>query len=218
YAVPKQLESLLNAADWAHQGLLASTHVFNAQAQGEEAEELDSVQQEIVDAVVVMSNHVMVNSGSKTLMRLRTSHPHYFRLVPLYCRVMQLLGTYRYRLSTRRFIYDVFDVNLATLHGESVEAAGNDDVVTEDAVGDGESSTDMMTSTSRRFSSSSQHMLADGATQRKRASTLQGLSTETVFSRRPTNGLDQIRPGRAASQTNVAVRVPPTPVTYNDAN
>ncbi|KAJ2889274.1 hypothetical protein IWW38_004811, partial [Coemansia aciculifera] len=104
---------------------------------------------------------------------------------------------YRYRLSTRRFIYDVFDVNLAILHQELID---RQPAVTSDsqllpllptASGSGHMS--------RRFSSSSQHFLhtTAGEIQRKRASTLQEFSAsqDTLFQRRPTNGLlDDIRP------------------------
>ncbi|KAI9473341.1 hypothetical protein LPJ78_004685 [Coemansia sp. RSA 989] len=228
FAVPKRLESILNATGWATQGLLDNTYVFSEGVRRDPdiTDELDSVQKEIIDAVILMSNHVMVNTASKTLMRLRTSHPHYFRLVPLYCKAMHLLGKYRYRLSTRRFIYDVFDVNLASLHEEALDA-----VISTTATDMGESEfmggslsagvDEASLHMNRRFSSSSQHfMQTTSDTQRKRASTLQGLSSSgtTVFSRRPTNGLDDIRPNRAGSQNNVAMRVPPTPITSSDAN
>ncbi|KAJ2709514.1 hypothetical protein H4R19_004212, partial [Coemansia spiralis] len=214
FAVPKRLEVVFNGGGWATRPPLEDTYVFSEgpRRDADVADDLDSVQREIVDAVIMMSNHVMVNTASKTLVRLSTSHPHYFRLVPLYCQVMHLLGKYRFRLSTRRFIYDVFDVNLASLHEEQAAAAEAEQqqhpphmygALSMDACG-----------VSRRFSSSSQHFLqAASETQRKRASTLQGLSSTAaaVFARRPTNGLmDVIRPPRAGPQATAAgkARVP----------
>ncbi|KAJ2030682.1 hypothetical protein H4S03_006948 [Coemansia sp. S3946] len=117
FAVPPRLESIFEVGDWASGGLLEGTYVFSPDTE-DLGEELDSVQKEIIDSVITMSNQVLVNPSSKTLMRLRMSHPHYFRLLPLYLRAMYLLGKYRYRLSARRFVYDIFDVNLATLHQE----------------------------------------------------------------------------------------------------
>ncbi|KAJ2259411.1 hypothetical protein GGI01_003666 [Coemansia sp. RSA 376] len=188
FAVPPRLESIFEVRDWASGGLLEGTYVFSPDTE-DLGEELDSVQKEIIDSVITMSNQVLVNPSSKTLMRLRMSHPHYFRLLPLYLRAMYLLGKYRYRLSARRFIYDIFDVNLATLHQEML--LERRDLVQDTAIA------------SRRFSSSSQHFLHSGVSseiQRKRASTLQeysspSASTSTLFPRRPTNGLlDDIRP------------------------
>ncbi|KAJ2694357.1 hypothetical protein H4218_005647 [Coemansia sp. IMI 209128] len=187
FAVPPRLEFIFEVGDWASGGLLDGTYVFSPETE-DWGEELDSVQKEIIDAVITMSNHVLVNPSSKVLMRLRMSHPHYFRLLPLYLRAMYLLGKYRYRLSTRRFIYDVFDVNLATLHQEMLLEPRD-------------LAQDSHTVASRRFSSSSQHFLHSGVSeiQRKRASTLQeyspSASASTLFPRRPTNGLlDDIRP------------------------
>ncbi|KAJ2046212.1 hypothetical protein H4S04_005169 [Coemansia sp. S16] len=188
FAVPPRLESIFEVRDWASGGLLEGTYVFSPDTE-DLGEELDSVQKEIIDSVITMSNQVLVNPSSKTLMRLRMSHPHYFRLLPLYLRAMYLLGKYRYRLSARRFVYDIFDVNLATLHQEML--LERRDLVQDTAIA------------SRRFSSSSQHFLHSGVSseiQRKRASTLQeysspSASASTLFPRRPTNGLlDDIRP------------------------
>ncbi|KAJ2488530.1 hypothetical protein IWW37_004723 [Coemansia sp. RSA 2050] len=202
YAVPPRLEFIFEVGDWASSGLLDGTYVFSPEMD-DWSEELDSVQKEIIDAVITMSNHVLVNPSSKVLMRLRMSHPHYFRLLPLYLRTMYLLGKYRYRLSTRRFIYDVFDVNLAMLHQEMLLEPG-------DAVQDSHTAV-----ASRRFSSSSQHFLHTGVSeiQRKRASTLQeyspSASASTLFPRRTTNGLlDDIRPStRAVGPTVVSSAV-----------
>ncbi|KAJ2007155.1 hypothetical protein GGI04_001613 [Coemansia thaxteri] len=231
YAVPRRLESILDVGGWASGGLLEGTYVFS-EGPGREPDivddEMDSVQKEIINSVVMMGNHVLVNSASKTLMRLRTSHPHYFRLLPLYLRVMHLLGKYRYRLSTRRFIYDVFDVNLGPLHQDLLEQEaqhcsphssdggysmlqGADESYY--ASGGGHAG-------SRRFSSSSQHFLHTASeSQRKRASTLQEYSSSpvtaaasaTLFPRRPTNGLlDDIRPApttRAGGGASAATSV-----------
>ncbi|ORX69190.1 hypothetical protein DL89DRAFT_268207 [Linderina pennispora] len=100
FAVPRRLETILNAQGWATGGIMQGTYAFTTDdiPHGGD-EELDSVQREIITAVILMSNHVKVNNGSRTLMRLRTSHPHYFRLINLYRRAMKLLGKYRYRMT-----------------------------------------------------------------------------------------------------------------------
>lgn len=178
YAVPKRLEAIFNAGGWAEGSILEGTYMFSEGPLREPdvPEDLDSVQREIIEAVILMSSHARANMASKTLLRLRTSHPHYFRLVPLYCKAMHLLGKYRYRVSARRFVYEVFDVNLALLHKELLNGGGS--VV------------------KRRFSSSSQHIVQTdgGESQRKRASTLQEYSSmDSMFARRPTGLLDDTR-------------------------
>ncbi|KAJ1663877.1 hypothetical protein IW140_004554 [Coemansia sp. RSA 1813] len=220
FAVPKRLESLLDAGGWAHGGVLDNMYVFSEGSLHEPdvTEELDSVQKEIIESVILMSNHFMINTASKTLMRLSMSHPHYFRLLPLYCKAMHLVGKYRYRLSTRRFIYDVFDVNLASLHAEMLEASAvsatdvyparcNEENLAEAGQGRARRSFDYGAPSSRLSSSISTPLCASGTdddayaapdgisrtdSQRKRASTLQEYSVSasmSVFPRRPTNGM-----------------------------
>lgn len=41
--------------------------------------------------------------------RLRALHPEYFASPALLYQVFKLLGTYKFRLPVRRFIYDIFD-------------------------------------------------------------------------------------------------------------
>ncbi|KAJ2858728.1 hypothetical protein GGI22_003277, partial [Coemansia erecta] len=220
FAVPKRLELLLDAGGWASGGVLDNMYVFSEgpSRESDVTEELDSVQKEIIESVILMSNHFMINTASKTLMRLSMSHPHYFRLVPLYCKAMDLVGKYRYRLSTRRFLYDVFDVNLALLHAEMLETsavsptmylahreAGDDDLA-HAGQGRGRRSFDYGASSRRVSSSVSTPMCASETadafethggisrtdSQRKRASTLQEYSVSasmSVFPRRPTNGM-----------------------------
>ncbi|KAJ1955665.1 hypothetical protein EC988_001759, partial [Linderina pennispora] len=181
FAVPRRLETILNAQGWATGGIMQGTYAFTTDDMPHGGdEELDSVQCEIITAVILMSNHVKVNNGSRTLMRLRTSHPHYFRLINLYRRAMKLLGKYRYRMTARRFIYDVFDVNLALILDEPAAA--------EQSVPDMHGETDDQS--------------ADCA--RKRASTLQEHSalaaSGTVFPRRRMSGLiDDVRAAQRGS-------------------
>ncbi|KAJ2395763.1 hypothetical protein GGI05_001430 [Coemansia sp. RSA 2603] len=194
YAVPRRIESLVDAKDWASGSVLDGTYAMKDDDDTDEngnavtawgSEDLDSVQREIIESIVQLVNHVRATTASKTLMRLRTSHPHYFRILPLYQRAMWLLGKYRYRLATRRFIYNIFDVNLAILHDEAVESL--------------ERSTRTLTA---------ELDLEEGPdveVQRKRASTLQEYPAQsaTVFPqrRRPTNALlEDIRLSRRFSQ------------------
>ncbi|KAI7824489.1 Rapamycin-insensitive companion of mTOR, N-term-domain-containing protein [Kickxella alabastrina] len=209
YAVPRRLESIFNASDWAAGGMLDGTYVVSEGLVREHdvTDDVDSVQKEIIESIILMGNHVLVNKASKTLMRLRTSHPHYFRLLSLYNKAMHLLGKYRYRLSSRRFVYNIFDVNLAALHDEALAK-----ITTESQAGERDGVPGGVSG--RRFSSSvaatvvGESLSADSEALRKRASTLQECSSAfstpqptTMFSRRPTNGLlDDIRPAIRRTQ------------------
>ncbi|KAJ2786476.1 hypothetical protein GGI15_001505 [Coemansia interrupta] len=185
YAVPRRIETLVDTGDWAGGRVLDGTYAMEEGDGG--AEELDSVQREIIESIVLLGNHVKVTPASKTLMRLRTSHPHYFRILPLYQRAMWLLGKYRYRLATRRFIYNIFDVNLATLHEQAAE--GMEQGLRRPSSRDGD------------FEEG-----REGEVVRKRASTLQEYPAQSGAAfpaqrRRPTGAmLEDIRLSRRVSQ------------------
>ncbi|KAJ1676349.1 hypothetical protein EV182_008369, partial [Spiromyces aspiralis] len=55
---------------------------------------------------------------------LRMSHPHYFKLLPLYLQAFKIVSRYRYRLTSHRFIHDMFNVQLAPMLSELVESEG----------------------------------------------------------------------------------------------
>ncbi|KAJ1822841.1 hypothetical protein LPJ56_000531 [Coemansia sp. RSA 2599] len=225
YAVPSRLEAILNADDWAAGGILDGT-IAASERDPEEAgdaledEDLDSVQKEILDSIVMMSNHMLANPASKTIMRLRTSHPHYFRLLPLYRKVIGLLARYRYRLSTRRFIYNVFDVNLAILHRQAIDSVGEDgdEHGSSDGGGGGGGGGSARDGVARRFSSSVSSLDAmpegngdqkDGDSRRKRASTLQEYSSLALAtSSSLSSSFSSLAAGAGANQDTVFSRRP----------
>ncbi|PWA02839.1 hypothetical protein BB558_001018 [Smittium angustum] len=76
--------------------------------------DLDSIQIEILTSICNMTSQITIIQNSKVLTRLRASHPHYFRIEKLFEIVLHILSCFKFRLSTRRFILGLFDVNYTT--------------------------------------------------------------------------------------------------------
>jgi len=71
--------------------------------------ETDEIQKEILTSVSHLSNFISAESASRTLKRIKAQHEEYFTSPSLLMEVFKLLGTYKFRLPVRRFIYDMFD-------------------------------------------------------------------------------------------------------------
>jgi len=70
------------------------------------------LQKEILQSITHLSNFISAESASRTLKRIKAQHPDQFASPALLYEVFKLLGTYKFRLQVRRFIYDIFgDVN-----------------------------------------------------------------------------------------------------------
>jgi len=66
------------------------------------------IETEILTAVSQLSNFISAESASRTLKKIRAQHPEHFQNPKLLWQVFVLLGTYKFRLPVRRFIYDIF--------------------------------------------------------------------------------------------------------------
>lgn len=69
----------------------------------------DPIAKDIFMSVGNLSNHIVANSASKQLTKLRTEVPHYFARSELYHDVLEILYSYRYKLNAHRFIHELFD-------------------------------------------------------------------------------------------------------------
>ncbi|KAI9228785.1 MAG: Rapamycin-insensitive companion of mTOR, N-term-domain-containing protein [Piptocephalis tieghemiana] len=86
----------------------------------------DSLITELLSAASSIGNHILANTGSKTLVRLRTEHPELFMRMDVWLRVVNLLECFSFRLSARRFLLDLFDITLGPSHSFT-ELDGEDD-------------------------------------------------------------------------------------------
>jgi len=56
-----------------------------------------------------LSNHILSNASSKALAKIKIEKPEYFNSVKLLVGVYIIMSTYHYRITARRYIYDLFD-------------------------------------------------------------------------------------------------------------
>ncbi|KAJ1916824.1 hypothetical protein H4219_003557 [Mycoemilia scoparia] len=122
YAIPSKIEKILNAQDWAVDGILKTLEDTSLTGSSFDdldiPTDLDSIQKDILKAVASLNNNFFTKSASRMIAKLRTSHPHYFKLLPLYRHALKIVSKYRYRLNTHRFIHDMFNVQLSTFLNE----------------------------------------------------------------------------------------------------
>eukprot|EP01114_Cavostelium_apophysatum_P016624 TRINITY_DN4775_c0_g1_i1.p1 TRINITY_DN4775_c0_g1~~TRINITY_DN4775_c0_g1_i1.p1 ORF type:complete len:1113 (-),score=304.93 TRINITY_DN4775_c0_g1_i1:63-3401(-) len=108
-SVPKDIRhnTFFKLPDYVYEGSFArSGHVEYP------FESNTDLQKEILTSVTHLSNFISAESASRTLKRIKAQHPDQFASPLLVLQVFNLLGTYKFRLPVRRFIYDIFgDVN-----------------------------------------------------------------------------------------------------------
>jgi len=69
---------------------------------------------EVLAAISNLSNTVIAATASRSLAKLK-SRPEYqgvFSSVPVFYRALHMISTSRYRLPVRRYIFDLFDIDL----------------------------------------------------------------------------------------------------------
>ncbi|KAF8272211.1 Rapamycin-insensitive companion of mTOR, N-term-domain-containing protein [Lactarius quietus] len=69
---------------------------------------------EVITAISNLSNTVIANTASRSLAKLK-SRPEYqkvFSSVPAFYRALHTISTSRYRLPVRRYVFDLFDIDL----------------------------------------------------------------------------------------------------------
>jgi len=69
----------------------------------------NETRQEILTTVCSLSNFISAESASRTLKRIKSRAPQHFSSPSLVLEVSKLLGSYKFRLPVRRFIYEIFD-------------------------------------------------------------------------------------------------------------
>ncbi|KAG8904203.1 hypothetical protein FRB99_002106 [Tulasnella sp. 403] len=72
----------------------------------------DTMEAQILTAISNLQNTVIANEAARSLTRFKSIHRAIFSSIPLFYRVLHLLSTHRYRLPVRRYILDLFDIDL----------------------------------------------------------------------------------------------------------
>ncbi|ORY65669.1 hypothetical protein LY90DRAFT_700655 [Neocallimastix californiae] len=69
----------------------------------------DDIELKILKNIGSLCNHILSNASSKALSKIKMEKPEYFTSVKLFVGVYIIMSTYHYRITARRFIYDLFE-------------------------------------------------------------------------------------------------------------
>ncbi|KIO29376.1 hypothetical protein M407DRAFT_70503 [Tulasnella calospora MUT 4182] len=72
----------------------------------------DSMELQILTAIGNLQNTVIANEAARSLTRFKSQHRQIFSSITLFYRVLHIISTQRYRLPVRRYILDLFDIDL----------------------------------------------------------------------------------------------------------
>ncbi|GAA6063262.1 hypothetical protein JCM10212_004996 [Sporobolomyces blumeae] len=84
------------------------------------------VDREAVLALANLSNHILATKASKQLAKLKARHRSHWASPALFCRAFEMIGSHHYRQSVRKYILDLFDLELGRDNVAKVVAAGED--------------------------------------------------------------------------------------------
>lgn len=69
----------------------------------------DTIRRNIISALTNLSNQILANDSSKSLVDLSRKHGDRFKSIDLFLETMGLLEKYKYKLPVRKFIFELFD-------------------------------------------------------------------------------------------------------------
>ncbi|KAF8965157.1 hypothetical protein BGZ46_000655 [Entomortierella lignicola] len=115
--LPKDLDRFLDVPRWDQYRENTPRVVIPLTTEG------DIVEKEILKATGELGNHILTNGASKNLAKIKGEHPSYFGSYSLYSAVLDVLGSYHFRLPVRRFVLGLFDVKLEGIVLEKMEPA-----------------------------------------------------------------------------------------------
>ncbi|BGP49997.1 hypothetical protein JCM10450v2_005902 [Rhodotorula kratochvilovae] len=85
-----------------------------------------SVEREALTALANLSNHILATKASRALARLKARHPALFASPALYARAGEMLASHHYRLAVRRYVLELFELELDPAAAERVARAGEE--------------------------------------------------------------------------------------------
>ncbi|KAI8987675.1 Rapamycin-insensitive companion of mTOR, N-term-domain-containing protein [Mycotypha africana] len=106
--VPINLCRFLTIQNWTYKPALSASPQLPRSAT------TDAIASDILKHTGDMSNHILANEASKNLARLRHLYPESFKRIDLYYSVCQLLGSYHFRSTVRKYILEIFDVKFTS--------------------------------------------------------------------------------------------------------
>ncbi|KAF9355130.1 hypothetical protein BGX26_006953 [Mortierella sp. AD094] len=117
--LPKDLDRFLDVPRWNQYRENVPRVVIPLVTEG------DIVEKEILKATGELGNHILTNGASKNLAKIKGEHPAYFTSLTLYSAVLDVLGSYHFRLPVRRFVLGLFDVKLEGLIADRPDSLGS---------------------------------------------------------------------------------------------
>jgi len=107
YCVPLDTSRFLKIPKWEFFGsIINNEFIYDINIQ---KKLYNDTELKILKNIGSLSNHILSNASSKALSKIRMEKPEYFTSVKLLVGVYIIMSTYHYRITARRFIYDLFD-------------------------------------------------------------------------------------------------------------
>ncbi|KAJ6256105.1 hypothetical protein Dda_9197 [Drechslerella dactyloides] len=107
YCLPRRLKRLLSLQNW---DFTSSETQLNGRLTTLTVPGIDdSLTQKLLTAMTNLSNHILANEASREIAKLRQNCAELFQSPDIYCQVLRILESYRYRLPVRRFILELFE-------------------------------------------------------------------------------------------------------------
>ncbi|KAI8907215.1 Rapamycin-insensitive companion of mTOR, N-term-domain-containing protein [Gorgonomyces haynaldii] len=104
--IPKDLEPVFHIGEWDYQGSwpIAETKTFMPYKG-----KMDAVDEEILQAIGNLSNHIVASTASKRLASIRQENAAYFTKPWLFLLALRITAVYNFKIATRRFVADLFE-------------------------------------------------------------------------------------------------------------
>lgn len=107
YCVPRETSKFLKIPKWDFYGsIINNDFLYDINIQ---KKMYDDTELKILKNIGSLSNHILSNASSKALSKIRIEKPEYFSSVKLLVGVYIIMSTYHYRITARRFIYELFE-------------------------------------------------------------------------------------------------------------
>ncbi|OUM70128.1 hypothetical protein PIROE2DRAFT_37632, partial [Piromyces sp. E2] len=107
YCIPRESSRFLKIPKWEFYGsIINNDFIYDINIQ---KKTFDDTELKILKNIGNLSNHILSNASSKALAKIKMDKPDYFNSVKLLVGVYIIMSTYHYRITARRFIYDLFE-------------------------------------------------------------------------------------------------------------
>jgi len=107
YCVPLDTSRFLKIPKWEFYGsIINNEFLYDINIQ---KKLYDDIELKILKNIGSLCNHILSNASSKALSKIKMEKPEYFTSVKLFVGVYIIMSTYHYRITARRFIYDLFE-------------------------------------------------------------------------------------------------------------